>query len=73
LAASGIHSRRRLLRALRDRSSDVRLTAIRALGKIGDPQTVEQLQVMAKRHARSPLIEHEVKEAVGNIRKVQTG
>lgn len=58
-----------VLRALRDRSSEVRLTAIRALGQIGDPRTVEAVRAMAKRHSRSPLVTYEVKKALANIRK----
>jgi hypothetical protein len=58
-----------VLRALRDRSSEVRLTAIRALGQIGDLRTVEPVRAMANRYARSVLVKYEVKKALGNIRR----
>ncbi len=56
-----------VIRALRDRSSDVRLAAIRALGNMGDLDAIEPLTQLAERN-RSPLIEPEVKAACRKIR-----
>jgi HEAT repeat protein len=57
-----------VLRALRDRSSSVRLAAIRALGDIGDPNTTQALEVMAQRNPPSKLVVHELKRALEKIR-----
>lgn len=56
-----------VIRALRDRSSDVRMAAIRALGEIGDRAALDPLAQLVERN-RSPLIEDEVKLARRKIR-----
>ena len=58
-----------VLRALKDRSSEVRLAAIRALGQIGDPQAIHALRAITGAGARSLLVEQEVKVALRKIRK----
>lgn len=55
-------------RALRDRSSDVRLAAIRALGSIGDPAAIEPLEGTLARNPSAPLVADEVKRALKKIR-----
>jgi HEAT repeat protein len=55
-------------RALRDRSSGVRLAAIRALGSIGDPATIEPLQAILARNPSARLVADEVKRALKQIR-----
>jgi hypothetical protein len=55
-----------VLGALTDRSSDVRLAAIRALGIIGDAQAIEPLRDMAER-TTSKFIKDEVHAAIASI------
>ncbi len=57
-----------VLRALRDRSSNVRRAAVHALGEIGDPTTVDALEEAARRWAKSPLIEAEVAATLRKVR-----
>lgn len=57
-----------VIRALRDRSSDVRLAAIRACAEIGDAQAIDHLREFERRHQKSPLIEREVRLAIRKIR-----
>jgi hypothetical protein len=58
-----------VLRALRDRSSSVKLAAIRALGDIGDPGTAQVIEVLVQRKPSSKLVAYELKEALEKIRK----
>ena len=57
------------VRALTDRSSEVRLAAVRALGSIGDPGTIEALQAIARR--AGSLAAREARQAVEKISRVR--
>jgi hypothetical protein len=58
-----------LVRALGDRSSDVRRAAIDGLGEVGDARAIEPLRLVAKGGARTqPLAQH-VKAAIAKIRR----
>ena len=58
-----------VLEALRDRSSDVRVEAIRALGEIGDAATEEALHEARERDSRSRYATDEVDRAIAKIRR----
>ncbi len=57
--------------ALRDRSSDVRLAAIRALAQIADPDTREALEDAAERHESSLLMRDEIAKALAATQRRQ--
>jgi hypothetical protein len=58
-----------LVAALSDRSSDVRLAAIVALGEVGDPRAIPPLDALAKRSSRSAYQVKCVEETVDKIRR----
>ena len=56
-------------RALRDRSSDVRLAAIRALARIADPSTEEALHDASEHYKSTPLTKQEFAAALAAVRR----
>jgi HEAT repeat protein len=57
-----------LIRALSDRSFDVRRAAIDGLGEAGDARAIEPLRLLSKQSARSPRL---AESAVAAIRKLR--
>jgi HEAT repeat protein len=57
-----------LVAALSDRSSDVRLAAIEAIGETRDPRAIAPLEALARRSGRSPFQARRIQEVVAKIR-----
>lgn len=58
-----------VVEALNDRSSDVRLAAIRALARIADPATEEALHDASERYKSTPLTKQEFAAALAAVRR----
>jgi len=58
-----------LIRALRDRSSDVRRAAIDGLGEVGDARAIEPLRSLSERSARSPWVVQSAEAAIERLRR----
>jgi hypothetical protein len=58
-----------LIRALTDRSSDVRRAAIDGLREVGDARATEPLRLLSKRSARPPALAQRTEAAITKLRR----
>jgi HEAT repeat protein len=58
-----------IIRALRDRSPDVRSRAAESLGELGDARAVEPLRLLVKRNARSPYVVRCAEAAIAKLQR----